>query len=337
MRRKRVWQIGCLPLALGTVLVLGLLAQRQAHQQWLDRQLIHAIENNRMETALSLLDVGANPNAQKEPNVSLSWRQWLENRWYRRLPPASLSPSALMMASRIQPRERDTVRLIQQLILHGANADVHDFNVDCYSYPTSPLSAAMYADDAETVRLLIQHGASIQPEGCCDWTPLSYAASIGDIVLMQTCVATGADINFGENLKGTPLHTAALKGQSEAVRWLIARHSDVNAKKDNDITPLFIASGAGHLSIVRLLLEHGANPNAGTFMEGETPLMVVFENRDVKASVKQEIVTELLRHKANVKARSKDGLTILGYIKKMQISVDPAILQLLQQAGAKEQ
>ncbi|KAL8739683.1 MAG: hypothetical protein Q9190_007539 [Brigantiaea leucoxantha] len=100
----------------------------------------------------------------------------------------------------------------------------------------------------ETVRLLLDHGATIRPE-----SGAMHAAAQGDapnrIPIMAYLLERGADINgiavdypapseaMRSGRKGTPLHTAAKWGNDEAKAWLLEHGADAEAKNDLGETP----------------------------------------------------------------------------------------------------
>lgn len=63
------------------------------------------------------------------------------------------------------------------------------------------------------------------------------------------------------------------RDQIDEVKRLLEDGADVNARtKEDGDTPLHLAAEGGHLEIVRLLLDHGADVNARTRDDNETPL-----------------------------------------------------------------
>ena len=91
---------------------------------------------------------------------------------------------------------------------------------------------------------------------------------------VQLLIRHGADVTARDESHSTPLHLASSKRCARSVDVLIQHGSDVNAKDANQSTPLHLAA-ASRLNlegtIVRLLLKHGANADAKN-SEGQTPL-----------------------------------------------------------------
>ncbi len=111
------------------------------------------------------------------------------------------------------------------------------------------------------------------------FTPLQLAAFFGHAETVALLLDHGAEINLHSRNKtfarGVPiLQSAVASGNVDVVKILLARGADVNIKgEENDLTPLHAAAFDGQLEIARLLLEHGADPNIKT-KNGDTPLAI---------------------------------------------------------------
>lgn len=103
---------------------------------------------------------------------------------------------------------------------------------------------------AEIARLLLDHGAKIQPD------MLINAVPTGNIKLCRLLLARGADVNAGNNLGVTALMPAASLGKIEMVRLLLQHGADVNRKAANGRTALM--ETIGHPDIIALLRKAGA-------------------------------------------------------------------------------
>ena len=88
---------------------------------------------------------------------------------------------------------------------------------------------------------------------------------------VQLLIRHGADVTARDDTRSTPLHLASSKGSAESVDILIRHGSDVNARDANQSTPLHLAASSRlEGTIVRLLLKHGAKVDAKD-REGRTP------------------------------------------------------------------
>lgn len=102
----------------------------------------------------------------------------------------------------------------------------------------------------------------------------------------------------------TILHLAAFFGRAETVTQLLALGADVDAVSLNpmNVHPLHSAVAGGNLRCVEVLLGHGAQPNAHQH-GGWTALM------GAAASGREDMVSLLIRYKADPEVASDDGRT----------------------------
>ena len=86
-------------------------------------------------------------------------------------------------------------------------------------------------------------------------------------------MAAGSDVNAKDEFGRTPLHDATFYGHKEIVELLIAKGADVNAKtSDEDNTPLTPLDGAieeNHTEIADLLRKHGGKTKKELEAEGK--------------------------------------------------------------------
>ena len=157
----------------------------------------------------------------------------------------------------------------------------------------SPLSAASYGGNLDTVRLLLAHHAfehTFYPR--YSTTPLHQASLGGHVDITRLLLQYNAGaLNGQDNMLETPLHKASEDGSTRVVQLLLERGAAVNPRNLSNSTPLYKASEGGHLEVVQLLLEHGA----GVRLRGEdhqTPFQVATLRGHVK------VVQLLLEHGA---------------------------------------
>ncbi len=146
-------------------------------------------------------------------------------------------------------------------------------------------SAAGRGDTAEVSRLLAS-GVHPDPVTSNGWTPLHYAAKEGHLRIVELLVESGANVNarttasyLSTGAGDTPLHWAAYETNSEIVRYLLSKGAAPDARNENKETLLHMAvmnstprkSIEQQMQIVQVLLRHGANVNAKS-RNGLTPL-----------------------------------------------------------------
>lgn len=228
---------------------------------------------------------------------------------------------------------------------------------------SSPLSSAgVNGDFVEMAKLLVENGAKVNTPSPTGWYPLMTAAGRGNIKVTNYLLAQRADPNAADragftalysaagsdyglstaeallrhganpnakNMHGrTALHQAASQGAVKVMELLLANRADVNAATNDGYTPLHGAVSYGkndtRMSAVEILLKSGANVNAITSRDGETPFHKAISRGDI------EIVKLLIDYGADVNAVSKFGVTSLYFARNSD-----AILKLLKEHGAK--
>ena len=127
---------------------------------------------------------------------------------------------------------------------------------------TTPLHAAAFVDDAETVAALLRAGALPNVTTRYGVTPLSLAALNGSASVTKQLLAAGAEVGVALAEGQTILMTAARTGNPEVVRLLLAAGADPNARERvAGETALIWAALEDHGDVVRALAAGGADLN----------------------------------------------------------------------------
>jgi ankyrin repeat protein len=235
------------------------------------------------------------------------------------------------------------------LIEKGANV-----NARSKAGMTPLLLAAQKYGAVETVKLLLSKGADAKAVDGAGASAVVHAAAGGDIDVVKALLAGGADSQSrrkvpdmalldrgnaavlkevmeiaARRVSGTTALMSAVGGNHiEIVKLLLSSGADVNASTPSGTTALLLAAPKGNAALVKLLLDHGAQVNARN-ERGFTPLM----QAGASDSKNVEVVRLLIAARADVKAKTTDGETVLAWASKLG---QTAIVKALKEAGASE-
>jgi ankyrin repeat protein len=108
----------------------------------------------------------------------------------------------------------------------------------------TPLHLAVFAQQEEAARALIEHGADTDVRSTGEIArvpPLGTAAFVGSVAMARLLLDAGADVN-GQGEGGfTALHSAALHGNEELARLLLERGADPTVVSGDGRTPAELA------------------------------------------------------------------------------------------------
>ena len=202
----------------------------------MDKALLKAVEDNRLDAVTDALRKGANVNAAPEN-----------------------ARTPLMIAS-----ENGNIQLVQALLDSGA-----DPNIESRKWGRTALKLAARKGHIDIVDLLLDKGVPIDYRGNNNEkiylngaSALSYAAAEGQGGMITHLIARGANPNL-ESFKGiTPLFYAASEGKIDAVNALLNAGVLLDQVSSSGLTPLMAAAQAdGHWELAAYLLGAGADPN----------------------------------------------------------------------------
>jgi serine/threonine protein kinase len=184
----------------------------------------------------------------------------------------------------------------------------------------SPLAEAARNGDEDLVKLLIEYGATINPENNDDESPLYAALFPKDYrnnTIAKLLIEHGADVNrTAAWQEETFLHTAVMRRDMELINSLIKHGADVNADTKDKFkwTPLHYAVTDSSFDIAELLIAHGADVNARDTL-GQTPIFISM------ASDQTAITRLLIKHGAQSNIRDKQGKTPFDYQNAEEIKI----------------
>lgn len=191
---------------------------------------------------------------------------------------------------------------------------------------TTPMHVAAYSAGVETVKLLIEKAAIMDPLNWEDNNgdqPLHIACRMGSLVMVALMIEAGANVNFSsphtrdqplhlaagyavtnsvilssllkhgadpeaQTAQGdTPLHLACMSNNIDKVKLLLAPDQLLTTKNHQGWTPLHVACRYGSLGLIRQLLLAGS-PASSKGFQGQTPLHVACTRGELS------VVNELL-------------------------------------------
>eukprot|EP00884_Botryococcus_braunii_P013989 jgi/Botrbrau1/22591/Bobra.176_1s0021.1 len=162
------------------------------------------------------------------------------------------------------------VAIAEELIKHGADVSLAG------SDSPAPICRAAASCSAETVRLLLENGASVDAESASG-SPLLWAAGSGSSQCVDLLLQAGADPNTLGPDDTTALLMATATENAGVVRELVKAGAEVNVVAAGGVTPLHVAAEMGDLDIVKILLEAGADANAED-AGGHKPILAAASN-----------------------------------------------------------
>ena len=172
------------------------------------------------------------------------------------------------------------------------------------------LHSASYNGHLQVVLYLLRHGVDVNVRDSGKDTPFLLASWQGHTDVAKCLLEHGADVELRDQYDNTPLILAANHGSLDTVQFLLEHNADVDSQNKEGQTSLHssiqgLAFKVDRPKIARLLLKYGANPNARTRRDLQTPLHLALINSNVL------LLRVLLEHGVDLDAKDKDGKTPL--------------------------
>jgi hypothetical protein len=123
------------------------------------------------------------------------------------------------------------------------------------------LIEAVWHQDFQAVKILVEKGADINKKQGDGITPLMFAVEKGNLKIAEYLINKGADINSRAKNKNTPLIIATFHGQDECVKLLINNNANVNLKQCDGFTALHFAAEKDFIDVAKVLIKGGADRN----------------------------------------------------------------------------
>jgi ankyrin repeat protein len=190
---------------------------------------------------------------------------------------------------------------------------------------TPSLANAAKQGDRAAVRTLLNGPAKKDIAGAEGTAALIAAATRNDAEMVDLLLAAGADPKAANEYSATPLYAAAGNADPAIALKLLKAGADPNVPLFSGETPVMLAARQGSVATVRALLEGGADPSAQEKNGGQNALMWAISDHH------SAVTEELVKHKADVNARSRTGFTALMFAARGDVES----ARILLNAGAK--
>ena len=172
------------------------------------------------------------------------------------------------------------------------------------------LFKATQSGDVEKVREILECGkCNVNCTNSAGWTPLHWACQKGHVDVVRVLVSEfKADMTIQTSTGATPLIYAVIHRRANVVHALLSDYQcPIDAKGRDGYTALHCSCREDHVDIVKILVKHKANLNARTD-SGATPLTLAARNKH------DNVVHALLSDsQCLVDAKGQDGYTALQY------------------------
>ncbi|KAJ8533222.1 hypothetical protein ON010_g14032 [Phytophthora cinnamomi] len=239
-----------------------------------ETDLMWAARNGQIQVVQSLIDGGADVNAQDDEGQT-----------------------ALMAAA-----EYDQIDIVRYLIKHGASLTATDNIGDTVLMITAGKGLVRVCQ-----HLADHPGTDVNATNQFGYTALMTAAVNGHAQVVQYLAGhQGVDVNAADEYGYTPLMMATLSGATDVVRCLAEEYgADVNAKAREGDTALILAAVVGHIEVFRYFTERrGLDVNVKN-NNGETALMRAAENGNIA------VVRSITGYGVDVNVENTRGYTAL--------------------------
>jgi len=263
MKRRRALLLS-ITFMLALCAACGWWLHREQQQYRINRALITALEKSDFQTALALVNAGANPNTPESPTPAPALSQLLKRLLHHTQPTASNSPTALILACIVDAKitgfmsgtansEDAKLPLFRAMLAHGANV-----NARSSDYGTALVLAALF-ENSHLIEMLLQHGADANIPDSKGNTPLMLAASYGSMKEVHLLLSHGANPNAQDSYGETALFGALFSPHAkELTTDLLAHGANPNLSDKRGRTPLQYVPRRQQPDLVRLLKQYGA-------------------------------------------------------------------------------
>ena len=122
------------------------------------------------------------------------------------------------------------------------------------------LHLAAHVGDLNSLRNILERGASVDELNTDGMTPLQCATESGQLEAVQFLLERNADVNKPCLNGGSALHFACDSARTELTAALLDGKADLNKQDSQGLTPLMVAAACSRFNIANLLLNRKADP-----------------------------------------------------------------------------
>ena len=173
----------------------------------------------------------------------------------------------------------------------------------------TPLHWAVYANDIDSVKDLLEHGADPNMLDSHDLTPLHEAARLGSSEMVNIILESGGDANFASEKSGwNSLFWAARSGKKEVMEIMMSL-VDPSSKDEAGVSvfrPVAQGNDPDKQAKIKLLVDAGVELDIGLAI-----LFANFPELDVIAHQLKSFGNNVKVDASNVNAKDADGVTPL--------------------------
>ena len=243
-----------------------------------------------------------------------------------------------------QPAQRDPIpeRALVNAVEKGDREQVlallsQGANIDKVWINDTPLETAIFQQNLEMVKLLLDKGAKIKPEDLSEAAHGAQGDKAKALEIVKLLIARGADVHANG---AQALRDAAIANNIEVLRLLLAKGADANGQDEYGDRVLMKVVPYAALDSIQALLEAGADVKA-VDKDQETVLMLAARtDHRAETSTRVALLKLLIDRGSDVRARDKNGSTALHYA-VAQIMTEgggfiarPEVVRLLLENGA---
>jgi ankyrin repeat protein len=198
--------------------------------------------------------------------------------------------------------------------------EYHTLNDIDYRTKKTPLETAIFHNDIEEVKSLLDRGADIRMRGKYGESVERRVIEKENIPILEVLLQHGVDKNHA-------LRTAVWKQKDDVVKYLLSIDTDPNFDSGNATPLVSVAISQWDTGLTTILLKNGADVN-GIDSNGNTPLSLLLQNRHEYPM--PWLAEYLLKNGADIHRKNNIGKSPLNYAAQARHVYGVAIYRMMQ-------